>query len=215
MIIRRILLVIALFLLSGCSTRPSNVSLIIPPGPHIRNANASVGSSPVMGNRRAPVTILVFSDFECLHCKKLSYSLEKVSSIYPTEVKIVYKNLPLPYHRNAKSAAIASLAAENQGKFWEMHDKLFQNQGNLGKKTYVLLADELDLNITQFKKDLTSASLEKQVRRDIGLALRWGIQSTPRVFVNGEAVAGALPLSEIQQVIERQLALSQRKKSGV
>ncbi len=102
-----------------------------------------VGSSPVKGPANAKVTIVEYSDFECPFCKRGASTAEQILKAYPNDVKLVFKNMPLPFHKNAKPAALAALAAGKQGKFWEMHDKLFENQGKLGDALYTETAKAL------------------------------------------------------------------------
>lgn len=164
-----------------------------------------VGDSPVRGNPNAKVTIVEFSDFQCPFCARGAKTMEDVLKEYPNDVKLVFKNLPLPFHPEAKPSAIAALAAQRQGKFWEMHDKLFANQQSLGRDAYLKFAEELGLDMDRFKKDLDDESLEKAVEADHQLATKLGVQGTPGFFVNGVLVSGAQPLPAFKSIIDRWL----------
>lgn len=164
-----------------------------------------VGNSPVKGPKDARVTIVEFSDFECPYCAKGKEVVEQILQAYPKDVKVVFKNLPLPFHDQAKPAAQAALAAGKQGKFWEMHDKLFDNQRDLNSDFYEKAAKELGLNVDQFKKDMQSEEIVKQVEADTKLAEKHGIQGTPGFFVNGVAVKGAYPFEHFKKIIDRWL----------
>jgi protein-disulfide isomerase len=127
-----------------------------------------VGSSPIRGEKDAPITIIEFSEFQCPYCKRGSQTMHDVMKEYPGKVNWVFKHLPLPFHPKAKPAAKAALAAGEQGKFWEMHDKLFENQSELGDKLYFRLAEELGLDVEKFKADYTSEKFDKQIEDDLG-----------------------------------------------
>ena len=122
---------------------------------------------------------------------------------YPNEVKLIFKNFPLPMHPQAKPAAKAALAAQKQGKFWEFYDILFANQGSLSPEFYLKKATELGLNIDKFKADMASPEVAKQLETDIGDGKTLGVQGTPGFFVNGVAVRGAYPLEHFKMIIDR------------
>ncbi len=164
-----------------------------------------IGSSPVRGNPNAKVTIVEFSDFQCPFCQRGATVMEDVLKEYPNDVKISFKNLPLPFHDKAKPAAKAALAAGKQGKFWEMHDLLFKNQGGLGDELFVKLAGDLSLDVEKFKSDLNSPEIAKAVEDDAELARKLGVNGTPGFFVNGVLVSGAQPLPAFKAIIDRWL----------
>lgn len=163
------------------------------------------GSSPSRGPAGAKVTIIEFSDFQCPFCKKGFDTMEEVMKAYPSDVKVVFKNLPLQMHPQAEPAAKAALAAGKQGKFWEMHDALFANQSKLNPDFYETQAKALGLNIDQFKKDMASPEIEAQIKADVEIANKQGIQGTPGFFVNGVAVRGAYPFDHFKMIIDRHL----------
>lgn len=165
-----------------------------------------IGASPVKGPKDAKVTIIEFSDFECPFCKRGNDTMAEVAKLYPKDVKIVFKNLPLPGHANAEPAAKAALAANNQGKFWEFQDALFNNQRNLNDAKYVEIATELKLDLEKFNKDRASAEIAAQVAADAEIAKKHGITGTPAFFVNGVAVKGAYPVGHFKMIIDRWLA---------
>ncbi len=171
-----------------------------------------VGASPVLGPKDAKVTVVEFSDFQCPFCRRGAATMDKLREIYPKDVKIVFKNLPLPMHPHAESAAKAALAAGEQGKFWEMADALFQNQGKLGEELYEQKAKELGLNVEKFKKDMESPKVAEQIASDKKLAQELGLQGTPAFYVNGVAVRGAYPVDHFKKIIDRWLSNPQQKK---
>ena len=147
-------------------------------------ANITTDDAPTKGNKDAPVTIAIFSDFQCPYCGKIAPLLEQVLKKNDQTVKIVFKNLPLPNHEEAQPAALAALAAGQQGKFWEYHDKLFAEE-KVETTDFERIAKELGLDIDMFKKDMASAQLQNQLRADMLEAQQLGVTGTPTVFING------------------------------
>lgn len=167
--------------------------------------NIEVGSSPTKGPADAPVTIIEFSDFQCPYCSRANDTLEQLMKEYDGKIKLAFKNLPLPFHKEAKPAAAAALAAGKQGKFWEFHDALFQNQKSLNSAFYTKTAEKLGLDIEKFKADMKSEEIEKQIEADAKLAREHGISGTPGFFINGVAVRGAVPIDQFKVIIDRWL----------
>ena len=112
--------------------------------------------------------------------------LRQVSETFPKDVKLVIKQFPLPMHGYAKKAAVAALAAGKQGKFWEMHEKLFASQKDLSDARVEAIAGELGLNAEQFVKDLKDPSLAALIDKDTNDGVRAGVQGTPAIFINGK-----------------------------
>lgn len=160
-----------------------------------------IGSSPVKGPKDAKITVVEFSDFQCPYCNRGAANIAQVLK-ENADVKLVFKNLPLPFHQQAKGAAIAALAAGKQGKFWEMHDKLFENQSKLSEEPWAEFAKDIGIDVEKFKKDLEDESLAKQVDEDLALAQKLGVRGTPGFFVNGVQLQGAQPPSEFNKIIE-------------
>jgi len=166
---------------------------------------------PVRGNARAPVTIVVFSDFQCPFCARAEDTLAEVQRSYGDKVRVVWKHQPLSMHPNALPAAIAAEAAREQGKFWEMHDRMFANQAALAPESYQRWAGELGLDLDRFRRALHDQALAQRVADDQSLAARVGAGGTPTFFVNGERVVGAVPFEQLRSVIDRQLSRSARR----
>jgi len=163
------------------------------------------GKSPAKGPANAKVTIIEFSDFQCPYCKRGHDTMEEVLKAYPKDVKVVFKHYPLPFHKEAEPASKAAYAAQQQGKFWEFHDALFNNQDKLGTDFYLATAKELKLDEAKFKADMNSEAAAKQVKDDSELGSTNGIQGTPGFFVNGVAVKGAYPASHFKEIVDRWL----------
>ncbi len=166
----------------------------------------NLGDAPALGPADAKVTIVEFSDFECPFCSRGAKTMDEIKKNYGDKVRLVFKHLPLSFHRNAKPAAVASMAAHRQGKFWEFHDKLFANFRNLNQANYIKWAQEVGLDVERFKKDLDDPALAKYVDADASYASSIGANGTPTFFVNGLRVVGAQPYSRFKQVIEDVLA---------
>jgi protein-disulfide isomerase len=159
------------------------------------------------GPANAPVTIVEFSDFECPYCGRATPTITALEKRYPTEVRRVFKHLPLPIHKNAPKAAEAAICAGEQGKFWEMHDKLFASQQKLSRDEYTRLAQELQLAPEPFASCLDSGRAAKVWMQDKAEADGYGIAGTPVFLVNGRMISGAAPVEKFQEVIEEELKL--------
>ncbi len=162
-----------------------------------------IGSSPVKGNPNAKNVIFEFSDFQCPFCKRGMETMEEVLKAYPNDVKLVFKQLPLAFHENARPAAKASIAAGKQGKFWEMYELLFKNQQELSEKSYEKYAQNLGLDMAKFKADSESAETEAAVAADEKLAASLKINGTPAFVVNGVMVSGARPIPYFKDILEK------------
>jgi protein-disulfide isomerase len=164
------------------------------------------GDAPSKGPKNAPVTIVAFSDFQCPFCSQVVPTLKQIEDTYKTKVRIAFKNLALPMHPFAQSAAEAALAAHDQGKFWEMHDKLFANQQQLDRPSLDKYAQELGLNMARFKAALDSGKFKDRVQKDAADAAKVGANATPTLFVNGKKLEGAQPFAIFKTAIDQELA---------
>ena len=168
-----------------------------------------VGSSPVMGNPDAPVAMVEFSDFQCPFCARVQPTLKAMLEKYPDKLKLVYKHFPLSFHREARPAAIATMAAQEQGKFWEMHDKLFENQRALAPANFEKYAEEIGLDVAKFKADYESkqAEYDKRVTADMQLGQKSAVRGTPSLYIGGKkvtdrSIAGMSRL--VEEALERE-----------
>jgi protein-disulfide isomerase len=121
-------------------------------------------------------------------------------------VQIVFKHLPLRMHSKAPAAHAATEAAHRQGKFWEMHDRIFGNQRELSPQKYLEYASEMGLDVEKFKRDVVSEAVKKRVDADAQEAARLGVTGTPGFFVNGRFLSGAKPFAEFKRLIDEELA---------
>lgn len=171
---------------------------------------------PAKGSADAPVTIVEFSDFECGFCARVVPTLNRVVEQYGDKVRVVYRQFPLTsIHANAQKAAEASLCAHDQGKFWEMHDLMFENQGRLAVPQLEELARRLGLDGERFDECLSSDRHAEAVRKDVREGTVAGVSGTPAMFVNGRFVSGAVPFEQLAQMVDEELEkASQRKQSA-
>jgi protein-disulfide isomerase len=146
----------------------------------------SLENAPVRGPRDAPVTIAVFSDFQCPYCARLVPVLDQVIAQYPRQVKIVYKQFPLGIHGFASRAAQFSIAAQRQGKFWEFHDRLFEHYHQLSDQVVEQIRTDLHLDPEKFRSDMMAPGTIAQINADIKNGQQAGVRGTPTVFVNGK-----------------------------
>lgn len=165
-----------------------------------------VGNSPAKGSSQAKVTIVEFSDFQCPYCGKVQDTLKKIFETYPNKVKLVFRNYPLPFHENAEPAAQASLCANEQGKFWEFHDKLFANQEKLTLTDLKQYAANLGLDTNKFNSCLDSNKYKETVQKDTKDGQAVGVSGTPAFFINGRLVTGAQPFENFKKIIDEELA---------
>lgn len=177
---------------------------------------------PALGNPDAPVVLVEFSDFQCPFCRTLwreSVTPLKEKYIKTGKVRLVYRDFPLTgIHPAAEPAAIAAECADDQGKFWEMHDKIFSEQEKLGQGTVAFGAEELarwareiGLDTNEFSVCLAQRKHADEVAKDAADGAALGVEGTPYVFVNGKLlIRGALPWPQVEQIIEQELVKKQK-----
>ncbi len=160
---------------------------------------------PTKGAKDAKVTIIEVSDFECPFCNRVNPTVKQILEAYPNDVKIVWANNPLGFHKNAMPAAKAAYAAHQQGKFWEFHDKAFANQRALTAENFETWAKELGLDMAKFKADMASPKIEEQIKKEQALYTSRGARGTPGFFINGRLVSGAQPFDNFKRVIDEEI----------
>jgi protein-disulfide isomerase len=164
-----------------------------------------VGSAPSRGPKNAPITVVLFSDFQCPFCGRIEPSITELEKAYPGKVRVAWKNFPLSFHNNAKPAAEAALAAHEQGKFWEMHDILFKNQQALSGADLEKYAKEIGLNVDKFKAAMSSHKFAAQIDADTKQGSDLGVSGTPAAFVNGQLISGAQPVDAFKKIVDAEL----------
>ncbi|WP_375772401.1 thioredoxin domain-containing protein [Archangium gephyra] len=180
------------------------VTLPEPPKPPVvRKTVAATGAAK--GPENAPITIVEFSDFQCPYCSRANESVDQVMKAYPTQVRLVFRHFPLEIHAQAPKASEAALCAQDQGKFWEMHDKLFANQRALEIPQLKGYAKELGLDTAKFNKCLDDGAKASIVQADLADGQKAGVNGTPAFFINGILLSGAQPFEEFKSVIDAEL----------
>ncbi len=168
-----------------------------------------LADTSIRGPQSAAVTIVEFSDFQCPYCAQAKGLVDQVLAAYPKDVRFAYKNFPLPMHPNADPAARAALAAGKQGKFWEMHDALFAQSGNLSPAAIRAIAEKLRLNVSKFEADMDSPAVKEQLDVEVRQGKVAGVRGTPTFFINGR-LAQTRSLAGFKAIIEEEL----KNKSG-
>ena len=191
-----LVLVIAFQVNTIAGALDNGVPAIEQPGAPSEPAKADVGTDDdaVRGEEDAPVTIIEFSDFQCPFCERFySQTLPQLEEEYIStgKVKLVYRDFPLSFHQEAQPAAEAAECAGEQGKYWEMHDKIFENQASLSNANYKKWAIDIGLNTAKFNTCLDSGAMASEVQKDFTDGQASGVQGTPAFFVNGKLVSGA------------------------
>lgn len=157
---------------------------------------------PFKGNVEAPVAIVEFADFQCPHCKVASGLLDEISKQYGDGLVIYFKQFPLNAHNQSMSAAKATLAAHSQGKFWAMHDLVFENQRSLANDSYEKFARRIGLNLSKFKADMKSPEITAHIERDRTEGEGAGLTGTPTLYINGRKYQGGIEKNAIIAAIE-------------
>jgi protein-disulfide isomerase len=162
--------------------------------------------APAQGPANAPVTLTEFSDFECPFCGRFFPTLQRLREEYGDRLRVVFRQFPLNNHPNAYPAALASLCAHEQGRFWEMHDLMFAEQDRLDDDSLKEKASRLGLDRARFDECLDSAQYSEQIRKDVLEGNQVGVQGTPAIYVNGVPVPrGNAPYSVIAGMIDDEL----------
>jgi protein-disulfide isomerase len=161
---------------------------------------------PSKGKESAPVTLVEFSDFQCSYCQLYVTTLNRIIADYGDMVRLVYRHYPNPaIHPEAQKAAEASICAQEQGHFWEMHDLLFQDSNKLKVDDLKAYAAKLGLDEKAFATCLDSGRYVERLKRDVLDGTRAGVNGTPMLFVNGRPLPGAMPYEEISKIIDEEL----------
>lgn len=176
------------------------------PSAHAKHIPATPRTdAPSQGRADAKVTIEVWSDFQCPFCARGATTVRELREKYGDQVRIVFRHQPLHFHQHARLAAIASMAAHEQGRFWEFHEALFANPQALDRASLEALAGKLKLDVERFRRALDSSTLSNYVDTEVAEAQRRGVKGTPTFFINGKPIMGAQPIDVFAKVIDAEL----------
>jgi predicted DsbA family dithiol-disulfide isomerase len=169
--------------------------------------------APTLGKDDAPVTLVEFSDFQCPYCRSVAPTLKQVAAKFGDKLRIVYRQYPITsLHPFAFKAAEASLCAHEQGKFWELHDSMFQDQTKLTVSDLQQTARRLGMDGKKFDACLDSGRYVEQVQNDLKEGQQIGVDGTPAMYINGTYVeGGSVPQSVIEGLIEKELSRAKPK----
>lgn len=165
--------------------------------------------APFKGPADAPVTIALFTDFECPYCRQIIPLLDQILERNPKTLKLAFKNMPLKFHKFAEPSAKAALAAHEQGKFWEYHDRLFAEK-KLSDDLFKKIAVDLQLDIPRFEKDMASPEIQAKMQKDMIDAQNAGVTGTPTLFINGR-IPKQRTLEGLQSIIDDELRKKENK----
>ncbi len=163
-----------------------------------------------MGALEPTVTVVAYLDYQCPYSKRLMPTLYELAELFPSDLRVVIKHHPLPTHANAALAAAAAIGAQRQGRFWVMHDTLFENQQSLEREALLGHAGRLGFDLARLEATLDDPSVAAQVADDADQALRLGATGTPALFINGRLLSGARPLPELREEIAAEIVVAQR-----
>lgn len=164
-----------------------------------------IANSPFKGPANAKITLVEFSDFQCPYCAQAVGFLNEVLNAYPNDVRLVFKQYPLDIHANARISSAAALAAHAQGKFWQMHDRMYANYKQLTRANILAWAKDAGLDVVKFAADLDSPRIKQLVDKDYGDGEKAGVEATPTVFINGKKYQGSLEPAAFMKIIAGEL----------
>jgi protein-disulfide isomerase len=160
---------------------------------------------PAYGPNPAKVNVVVFSDFQCPVCRRITDATHQIAEEWPGDVRVEFRQLALDMHGNARNAAVASLAAQRQGKFWEMHDLLFEHQDALDESSLAAYAEQAGCDPAQYAKDYADPALRQRIADEVALAGRLGARATPAFLINGKLGVGWGSWSAFRSQVEQEL----------
>lgn len=186
----------------GALRAKANVKVLLDP----YRIDVAAGDDPAKGPATAPVTLVEFSDFQCPYCARVGPTLKRVEEVYGEKVRIVFKDFPLlQIHKDAAKAAEAGTCAAEQGKFWPLHDKMFENQAKLSVADLKQFAKDAGLDSNAFDQCLDSGKQSAEWNEDLKDGERYGVTGTPAFFVNGRLLGGAASFEKLAEVIDDEL----------
>lgn len=166
-----------------------------------------IENAPILGEKNAPVTLVVFSDFQCPHCAIAATTLRTIVEESDGRVRLAFRNFPLSRQKASMYLAVTGLAAHRQGKFWQLHDALYENRSRLNPDVIEALSEEVGIDVDQFQQDLLDPALEAQIRSDQEAGVKLGVRGTPAIFINGRRHDE--PIARLEVAVEEEILRSQ------
>ncbi len=206
-IITLIIVIIAAFTVGNKSDRNQNTEVL----GEARLQTLLRTDTHLIKAKTSKVTIVEFGDFQCPACGIAHIAVKQIKNKYKNQVNFAFREFPLTaIHQNAYTAAMAAEAAGGQGKFWEMHDKLYENQSKWSDKKdpmeiFTVYAKELGLNIEKFKEEIKQKKYDENITNDQNDGAKLGINATPTFFINGKMYSGVLKFDDLTDKIEIEL----------
>ena len=201
-----VLIVVAIYYWAKDGNSGGNVNLPVP----LIDAVSQLDYSK--GNREAAVILVEYSDFQCPACAAYYPLVKQLSEEFGDKMVFIYRHFPLSQHQNAESAAVAAEAAGRQGKFWEMHDLIFDNQNEWAKSArwsvediFVKYAEKLNLDLEKFKADLDLKEIKQKVSKDLESGVNAKVNGTPTFFLNGKKLSTPRSYEEFKKIIGESL----------
>jgi protein-disulfide isomerase len=201
-----VMLIAAIGGAAGCNRKQPAPPAFPPAVANAEVFKVPLGGGPTRGGTQPKVTIVEFADFECSYCARVQATLRQILDTYGADVQLVFRHDPLAFHAHAFAAALVAEAARAQGKFWEMHDKLYANQQALDTASLERYAQELGLDVARVKRALDGEDdLKDRVGADAREAERFGVNGTPVFFINGRPLRGAKPFDQWKVIIDQEI----------
>ncbi len=171
--------------------------------------------SPVAGPGKAQVTVVEFSDFQCPYCVAAYPQIEALLHAFPQQVKLIFKQYPLEIHSEAYVAASAALAAHKQGKFWAMHNAMFEHHSDLRRPALLALAKQNGLDLKRFEADMESKEVKDAIAKDIRDGDAANVEGTPTIFIDGQRYNNQIDVALLKPLIEGELKKTSSPKATV
>jgi len=184
-----------------------------PRGPRVdpnKRYDIHIGAAPVQGPKAAPVTVVTYQDAQCPFCRRVWPTLKQLREKFPDQVRISIKQHPLPFHKQARLAARAELAAQEQGKYWQYKDRLMANGQGLDRDSLIALARGVGLEVDKFTAAIDSTRFDKRIDAEAKEAMRIGATGTPASFINGHYLRGAQPYANFEKAVKAALERKNR-----
>jgi len=179
-----------------------------PRGPKVdpnKQYDIHIGAAPVQGPKDAPVTVVTYQDAQCPYCRRVWPTLKQLREKFPDQVRISIKQHPLPFHKQARLASRAELAAQEQGKYWAYKDGLMANGQRLDRNSLIALAGKVGLDVDKFTAAIDSDRFDKRIDAEGKEAMKIGATGTPASFVNGHYLRGAQPFANFEKAVKAAL----------